>query len=299
MAATGDAHDSYSFRSAEAVNPPEVSVVEFYQRIFGPDFQDPNSPNFKPDPRVMIRNSVVSSVMEDFSDLNKTLGQADRARMDQYLTSLRDLERRLEFQLQKPPSAGACHIPAAASHDPPVGQDTEIVAQRHKLMTDILVMALACNQTKVFNMVYSASLSSVVKTGYSGTHHLVTHEEPVDPKLGYQPMNSWFLRRSMEGWAYFVSALASVKEGDGSLLDNTLVFAHSDTEQAQIHSLRGIPMMTAGRAGGRIKSGLHVDGGGEPGSRVGFTMLRAMGVPVVDWGAGSMRTDKVVSEIVT
>ena len=66
---------------------------------------------------------------------------------------------------------------------------------------------------------------------------------------------------------------------------------------ARIHSISGIPMMTAGSAGGRIKTGIHVSAIGEPVTRVGFTIQQVMGVPVEKWGQGSMQTSKPVSEI--
>ena len=297
MAATGDKRNSFSLRSAQAVNPPEISPLEFYQKVFGSEFQDPNSSHFQPNPELMLRKSVLSAVQEDSVQLQKTLGSADRARLDQYFTSVRSLEQRLALQLQKPPPAAACHKPSATAKDVPVGMDAELVAERHKLMTDILVEALACNQTKVFNMAYAHASAATTKKGLPSIHHTVTHEELVNAQ-GYQETHSWFVRRAMESWAYLVGALAGVREGDRTLLDNTLVFAHSDHETARAHSVDGIPMMTAGRAGGRIKSGIHVDGGNDAvASQVGLTVMRAMGLEMREWGKGSMKTGKVVDAI--
>ena len=298
LAATGNQRHSYSFRSEDAINPPDISPVDFYTKIFGSEFQDPNSPHFTPDPKIMIRKSVLSPVMEDARDLKKVIGHKDQIRLDQYFTSLRELENRLALQLQKPPPAEACSIPQGTEENVPVGVDSELVAQRHKLMTDVLVMALACNQTRVFNMLYSDSGSDLTKQGHDQTHHGITHEEAIDEKLGYQVLNSWFVRKAMDEWAYFVTALASIREGDGTLLDRSLVFAHSDQEFAKVHSIDGIPMMTAGSAGGRIKTGIHVDGRGEAGTRVGLTVMRAAGVPMMEWGVGSMVAKRDVSEII-
>ncbi len=73
----------------------------------------------------------------------------------------------------------------------------------------------------------------------------------IDRKVGYpQPTVDVFATQSMSAWADFVAALAAIPEGDGTLLDNTLVFAHSDVSMAKNHDVNGIPMMTAGRAGG-------------------------------------------------
>ena len=114
-------------------------------------------------------------------------------------------------------------------------------------MTDLLAMALVCNQTKVFNMVYSDSGSSLTRKGLDKSHHAFTHEEPVDPAKGYQLTSSDFVDAAMKEWAYFVEKLAATPEGDGSLLDRCLVYAHSDCQVAKVHSITGLPMMTAGK----------------------------------------------------
>jgi hypothetical protein len=102
----------------------------------------------------------------------------------------------------------------------------------------------------------------------------------------------------MESWAHIVKTMADFKEGDGSLLDRSLVFASTDSNLARIHQLQGIPMMTAGTAGGALKTGIHVDGQGSPGTRVGLTAMRAMGLRLSEWGAGSMKVTQSVSEVV-
>jgi len=297
MAATGDPKHSYSYRSANSFNPAEVSPVALYTRVFGPEFQDPNAADFKPDPRVMLRKSVLSGVREDREDFVRQLGAADRTRVDEYFTSVRQLEQQLELQLQKPAPAEACKVSTKPA-DAPVGTEIGQVMANHKLMAEILAMALACNQTKVFNMVFSDSASTLRMPGESMIHHLMTHEEPVDPALGYQPKAAYFIERSMEAWATFVGILAGIREGDGTLLDHSLVLGHSDTEYARVHSISGIPMMTAGKAGGRLKTGIHVNGIGEPITRAGFTLQQVMGVSVDSWGTGSMQTSKPIGEIV-
>jgi hypothetical protein len=147
-------------------------------------------------------------------------------------------------------------------------------------------------------LIYSWSGSNTTKAGLSTTHHTLTHEEPRNVQ-GYQETHSWFVLRAMESWAYFVGKLASIPEGAGTLLDNTLVYAHSEHDNAQMHSLDGIPIMTAGRAGGRIRSGIHFDGQGRPATQVGLTLLQAMGLNVSSWGHGSMATTDGVAGLLT
>ncbi len=296
MAATGDPKHSYSYRSATGFNPAEGSPVALYTRIFGPEFQDPNAADFKPDPAIMLRKSVLTGVTDQREAFMRDLGRADRARLDEYFTSVRQLEQQLDLQLQKPPPAEACHVMAKPA-DGPTGTEVGMVMANHKLMAQILAMALACNQTKIFNMVFSDSASNLRMPGEQMIHHLMTHEEPIDKTLGYQPKAAYFVERSMESWALFVQTLASIREGDGTLLDNCLVMGHSDTEFARLHSISGIPVMTAGKAGGRIKTGIHVSAIGEPVTRLGFTFQQVMGVATEKWGQGSMQTAKPVSEI--
>jgi hypothetical protein len=94
-----------------------------------------------------------------------------------------------------------------------------------------------------------------------------------------------------------VQTLDSIPEGAGTLLDNTIVFAHSDVQFARGHTIDGIPMMVAGSGGGRLRSGIHVAGNGEVATRAGLTMQQAMKVAADRWGTGTMQTSKPLSEI--
>ncbi|MDB5422966.1 MAG: hypothetical protein JWQ29_382, partial [Phenylobacterium sp.] len=295
--ATGDVRDSYSFRGVNAYNPPEASVTELYTRVFGPDFQDPNSPTFTPSPKIMVQKSVLSAVTEQRQVLDRSLGVRDRQRLDEYFTGVRQLENQLAQQLEKPEPTDACVVGRKVDKDFPAGLDVDVMTQRHRLMANMMAMALACNQTKVVNLTFSSSNSNAIRKGFEKSHHTITHEELVDEKLGYQPDASWFNRRSMEAWAYFVSTLANTKEGDGTLLDHMMVYAHSDQEYAKIHSLDGVPMFTAGKAGGKLKTGLHIDGKGSTGTRLGYTVQRVMGVDINSWGAGSNKATSEFGDI--
>lgn len=297
LSADGNARTSYSFRDGRSMNAATPSPVEFYRKIFGPDFNDPNKADFKPDPRIMVRRSVLSGVTEQRRALEANLGATDKARLDQYFTSVREMEGKLALQLQKPPPAEACVVPAEA---PAMSGDITDVQQRktnHKLMAQMLAMALACNQTRVFNMNFSTAASDLRQAGQTTGYHQNTHEEMIDRAIGYQPTVDFFATRSMEAWADFVSALAAIKEGDGTLLDNTLVFAHSDVSYAKNHDVLGIPVMLAGRAGGKVKSGIHVHGNGESISRVGLTLQQVMGISVDSWGMDAMNTKRPIGEI--
>ena len=257
---------------------------------------DPNKAEFKPSPAVMVRRSVLSAVKEQSDLFVRDLGAADKVRMDEYFTSVRQLEQQIDLQLQKPAPAEACVIPSRPA-DGVIGTELETALANHKIMSQLLAMAVACNQTRVFNMLYSQALSTLHRRGEAFIHHTLTHEEPPDSKLGYQAQVAWYNLRSFEALATFIDAFKSIKEGDGTLLDNTLIFANSDTSFARLHALDNIPVMTIGSGGNRVKTGMHINGNGEPLSRIGFTVQQALGIQVDKWGAGGMQTSKPLSEI--
>jgi hypothetical protein len=296
VSATGDARNSLSGRGGGNLNPSEGSASALYQRLFGLGFKDPNSASFVPDPQVMARRSVLSGVAEERQALESAVGAADRQKLDQYFTSIRQLESQLDSELTKPEPLQACTVPKGIA-ERAINAEIENVVTNHALMADLLVMAMACDQTRVVNMMFNNGASSLTRIGSTITHHQLTHEEVLDNRLGYQPEATYFLTKIMEAWVYFVQALDAVKEGDRTLLDNSLIFAHSETEFAKFHTIDNIPMMTAGSAGGRIKTGVYVDGEGTPVSRVGFTLQQAMGVSLDRWGTKSMETNKSIGEL--
>ena len=164
-------------------------------------------------------------------------------------------------------------------------------------MSKILAMAVACNQTKVFNMIFTDNFANVRRGGETYTHHLLTHEEAIDPELGYQPLTFWFNARAMEGLAFYIEALESIPEGEGTLLDNCLIFATTETNYARLHTIDGVPAYLIGGAGGRVRQGMHVVGGGDPFTRIGLTAMQIMGVPIETWGTKSLQTSKPITEI--
>ena len=147
--------------------------------------------------KIMLQQSVLSSVKDNRADLMKTIGAADKARLDQYFTSLREVEQQLAVQLQPPPPAEACMVPKAPTAVE-LGTTWEDATKMHDRLTDLMVMALACNQTRVFHVALSAAVSNLRKAGQSVALHELTHEEPIDSKLGYQIEATYFLERSME-----------------------------------------------------------------------------------------------------
>ncbi|HLG85572.1 MAG TPA: DUF1552 domain-containing protein [Alphaproteobacteria bacterium] len=297
LSAMGNPNNTISRRSSSVINAAEGSPAALYARIFGPDFKDPNAADFKPDPRIMAEKSVLSAIKEPRDSLGRSLGAADKARLDEYFTSLRQIEQRLDIALQKPQPLEACTV-AKKPDEIPTGTIVDEAAANHRLFAEILAHALACDQTRVFNISFTDGASSLRKAGEPTTQHIHTHEDPIDEKLGYQPGAAWFEDQILHAYGDLLEVLSKVREGDSTLLDRTLVFGLSECGYAKQHTLENIPMLLAGGKGsGKLKTGQHVAADGEPGTRVGLTIQQALGLPVNSWGVGSMRTARPLTEL--
>ena len=285
---------SYSTRTGSAFATPDTSPLDLYTRLFGPGFQDPNSPDWKPDPAIMLQQSVLSAVTEQRQALLADVGRADQVKLDHYFTSVREMENQLALALERPEKCESCVVPAEPGA-PVRGASVDVV--NAKTMAKLLAMALACNQSKVFNFVHTPGASETYVPGESKIYHQITHDEPTDTRLGYQIETSKLAGMVMEGLGSFLAELDAIKEGDGTLLDRSLVMAFSDTGYAKIHSIENIPIFLAGGAGGRHKAGQHIAGKGEAVTRVSLTAQQLAGVSVGEFGVGGMRTSRPITEL--
>jgi hypothetical protein len=212
-ACDGRKESSWSTRTSSTPNPAETSPAALYNNIFGASFTDPNATQFTPDPTVMARRSVLSGVRDDRERLMKAVGARDRERLDSLFTSVRDLEQRLSLELEKPAPLEACRLPECPE-DPPLGMLVDDVEITHKLFADLLCYALACGQTKIFNITLTKGTTELRRAGEISNAHSYTHEEQVDPVLGYQKNAHYFAGRSMDAFLYMIKALQSYQEGE-------------------------------------------------------------------------------------
>lgn len=288
---------SYSTRTGSTFASPDQTTLALYQRLFGDGFQDPNSEHWAPDPAIMLRQSVLSAVTDQRQSLLRSVGHEDQIKLEQYFTSLREMENQLAVQLQRPEPRDACVLPASPE-EMARAASVDVVNNNTRVMARLLAMGLACDQSRVFNFVHTGGTSETYMAGQSKIYHQITHDEPTDPQLGYQPESSKLAGLVMDGFGAFLEELDAIQEGSGTLLDNCLVFAFSDTGYAKIHSLENIPMMLAGGAGGRHKAGQHIHAPGESVTRVSLTAMQLAGASVGEFGTGSMRTARAVSEVI-
>jgi hypothetical protein len=276
------------------VNPAEPSPAALYTRLFGPEFRDPNAAQFTPDPHDMARRSVLSALTDERRQIMTRVGAADRARLDAYFTSVRQVEQQLDIALTAPAPIESCRKPELAPQDEP-GKTVGAVEKNNKLFGQLVAHAIACDQSRVFNVNFGTQ--GLRTPGGVRDWHSLTHEEPIDPTLGYQKDVTWFINFATGTFAQFLHELDGYREGAGSVLDRAVVLWQTDHGYARTHTMDDLPILTIGGGAGRIKTGMHVVATGDPSARVGLTVQQAMGVSINSWGRLSNKTSKPLTEL--
>jgi len=272
-----------SHSGPDSPNPPEYDPSKLFDRIFGVGFVPPNASGTPVvDATLGYRRSVLDSVLSDLNKVRARSGTADKARLDKHADGIRSIENRLTASAVPPPVA--CKLPTKPSSFPDQNNQEQI-EQKTKAMSDLLAIAMACNQTRIFSMMFSGSTASTVywEVGLTEGHHQLTHDEPGD-----QPLVQASTVFTMKMFAQVLVSLKSVPEGAGNVLDNTAIIASSDTSDGRFHNIRDYPILVAGKGGGYFKyPGIHYrsPSGDESCSTVLLSMLRSVGTNAASAGA--------------
>lgn len=283
---------SLSYAAPGQANPVETSPAALFNRLFGPGFVEPGDDPII-DPRLGLRRSVLDAVMADTAELTPRLGAADKIRLEQHLENVRALERRIAKLEEDPPNLAACMTPTQPDEDYPDQNGFPQMSAISRAMSDLVAMSLACDQTRVASVMFSRPVSNVLYQGASAGHHKLTHDE-----LGEQPQVNAIIDFIMGELAYFLQALKSIPEGDGTLLDNSAFLCFTDCSYGKSHAIDNYPLLVAGSAGGALQKGIHYKSpAAENASKLGFTLLRAMGLPVTEFGAEDGYVTDGISEI--
>ena len=218
--------------------PPEMIPQRLFDRLFGT----------REEHWIDRKKSVLDAVREDAGKLEARLGASDRQRLDEYMTSLRDVERSIA---SLPPEYHQ------VVERPAEGGDLKDWPRIAKLQTDLMVHALASGQTRVasYMLTKCQGLSRFPWLGYTAwRHHEYTHGA-VETRRGQQilrDINRWHA----EEFAYLLAKLRSIPEGDGTLLDHTSIAYVHEHAEANAHKNSGLGVILAGHLGG-MKTGMH------------------------------------------
>jgi hypothetical protein len=314
---------SISHNGPNSPNLPEYDPIALYDRVFGAGFQTgaggAGGANVS-SVTLATRRSVLDLVAADTKALQTRLGATDKARLDQHLQGVLDLEKQLTTGMPAM-TGGGCATPTRPTSSYAAIDNEQIQWEPlNAAMTDLLVFALACDQTRVFTYRFSPCNDFTVYPGFptfkidptttnTGTSmHGFTHQEGGD-----QPNVQKCVTFSMSKFAALLERLLAVTEGAGTLLDNCAILGFTECSEGRSHNAQnqpGIPMIVAGRAGGAlVHPGIHYaspltgDAAGETKGRnvsvVPLTLMQAVGAGITSFGAGAGLATKVISELLT
>ncbi|MEL6178251.1 MAG: DUF1552 domain-containing protein [Myxococcota bacterium] len=280
-----------SFNGPDSVNPPTSDPAALFERLFGANFREPGSEPII-DPTLSVRRSILDAVMADANTLKNRLGANDQQRLDQHFAAVRDLELRVARLQEAPPDLAACVQPTMpAAFDESDGRVR--VSERARVVTDLVTMAFACDLTRVLTFWHSDPLNDLLYPETTAGHHQLTHDEPGD-----QPQVHSIVLAIMESFATMVDTMRSIPEGDGTLLDNSIIMGTTDVSFGRTHQINEYPILLAGTGQGRLKTGFHYRSETkENTSLVSFSLLRAMGVQISEFGVDEGRVTQGLSVI--
>jgi hypothetical protein len=229
--------------------------------------------------REVYQASVLDYVRDDATRLQSALGATDRHKLDQYLTAVRELERRIL-------ASGV----SASCTAPPRPVDGLAFTDHVGVMNQLTAMALRCDATRVvtFMLGNAGSSRDYSFIGAPGAHHELSHHMSDPDKLAkLQTIGTWEVRQ----FANLLTQLDAMREPDGtSLLDNTAVLFSSEIADGNSHTHSGLPVLLAGRCGGALDPGRHVVYAEErPIANLYLALLRALGSSATSFGLEGTR----------
>lgn len=240
--------------------------------------------------------SVLDLVSEDARRLQRQLGHADQQKLNEYFESVRAVERRIEFDRQRK-VAENMEDPLVRKeidrlgravdfyHDPAqVSERGDNHSEQVRLMLDIMALAFWTDSTRVSTFMFGNSVSgrnfSFLEAGL-GSHHENSHHERKDEKKAkYRRINEWHVAQC----AYFLEKLKGYKEGEGTVLDNSMVLFGAGMSDGNAHSPHNLPLILAGRGGGTLNPGRHLRYEKDhPMANLHVSLLKRMGVQPQQW----------------
>jgi len=226
---------------------------------------------------------LLDRVLGDARRLRGEVGSADRLRLDEYLAVMRSLEERVRRAGATTRTAWKPRMPIdpkAVPNDHPTSHTEHV-----RLMLDIIATAFQSDTTRVCTFMFGNAVSGIsfrFLEGVTTNHHESSHHGKDPEKLRqYAVISHWHV----EQYAYLLAKLSNMREGDSTVLDNSMILFASALSDGNSHDPHKMPLVLAGRAGGRINTGQHlVCGEDAPAANLYVSMLDAFGAPVERFG---------------
>jgi len=264
-----------SWRSENTPMPPEVDPRLLFDRLFSnPTGAGTDATRAR---RELERKSVLDFVLDDARRLQGQLGATDRRKLDEYLTSVRELEQRIEnasrFTQALPDRRQPDGIP-------------DTYEQHVRLMFDLLALAFQTDSTRIatFMLAHDGSNRPYPFLGISEGHHDLSHHQRREEKLAKIAKINHF---HVTQFAYFIEQLRSLREGNGTVLDNCMIVYGSGISDGDRHNHDDLPVLLAGGGRGTLAPGRHITVPTVPMTNLYLSLLDRMGAPTERLGDSS------------
>jgi len=282
-----------AWRTPTSPLPPEINPRFVFDRLFRESL----------DQRRVSANenkSVLDLVLQDAKSLRATVGKDDQRQLDQYLESIRSIEQRIEADISR--------VASGENLDPAMKAEADLVDQRisklmssvkpdpggrlrldhtehSRLMMDLMTLGFWSDSTRVSSFMFGWAVSGKnfsFLEGVKQSHHELSHHENNHEKLDqYQKINAWHI----DQFAYMIDRMKSIREGEGTLLDNTLLMFGSSIRDGNSHNPHNLPLVLAGGRGAGLKTGQHIVSPKDtPLCNLYLSMLQAAGVKADRFG---------------
>ena len=273
-----------SWKSATQPVAKETNPRLVFERLFGNGDAAEQGESLAR--RRLLKQSILDFVSEDAGHLKSSLGGRDVRKLDEYFTAVREIETRLE----KFETAQAARVAAGVRE--PYGIPTEY-GEHLRLMGDMMILAFQADLTRVCTFMFAndGSNRSYAQAGVPEGHHDMSHHGGDPVKLAKKAKIDHF---HVEQLAYVLNKMKSIKEGNGTMLDNTMLLYGAGISDGNRHNHDDLPLLMAGGAGGRLKTGRHLTfPSNTPLTNLFLSMLDTMGVPAETLGDSTGRLQGV------
>ena len=263
--------DTISWQGPTSPLPMQNNPQVVFERLFG----DGNTAEQRATRRQQSL-SLLDSVRGEASSLQHRLPAADRVRLDQYLTDVREIERRVQKAGQQ--LSDDLDVPSA-----PTGVPKDVEAHI-KLMIDLQVLAWQAEITRVSTMLLAKELSNALypNSGIRDAFHILSHHSNIQESIDrFTVLNRYHVTLL----AYFLEKLRTTQDGDGTLLDHSMVLYGSAISDGNQHNHTDLPIILAGGASGRLKGGRHLKNPrNTPMANLLIAMLDKLDIPMEKFG---------------
>ena len=243
-----------SWRSATLPVAREINPRFVYDRLFGAknasgrEIRSHQQEDFQ---------SLLDMALEDAHTIRAKVGRDDQVKLDEYLDSVRAVEKRIEFSMKPDPREWMPEHEAAIPARPDAKRPGDF-KEHITIMLDLMVLAMQTDSTRVMTMMFANDVSGrnfSFLDGVSGGHHDMSHHENKEEKISqYKEITRWHSAQL----AYMLEKMRAIPEGEGNLLDNSMILFGSSISDGNRHDPNNLPLILAGGGGGAFKTGQHI-----------------------------------------